>query len=250
MIKAKRYIDSTLKFLYRNKVIDLPKVWFKYFRDLKQLKKTQHDNEFIISPDYPCLADNTNTSGEFGRYVYQDSWAFKHVLSKKPKKLVDIASSTYFVAFAAQITSIESVDIRLLHTSMKTIKSKIGDVTSLPYKNNSVEALSSLSVIEHIGLGRYGDKVDYDGMQKAINEIKRVVAFNGMILVAFPVGKINKVIFNAHRICTPEKVYMMFKGLKLIDEKYALSNKIIGKKEYDKINRPYSYGCFYFTKLK
>ena len=104
MIKAKRYIDSTLKFLYRNKVINLPKVWFKFFRDLKQLKKTQHDNEFIISPDYPCLADNTNTSGEFGRYVYQDSWAFKHVLSKKPKKLVDIASSTYFVAFAAQIT--------------------------------------------------------------------------------------------------------------------------------------------------
>ena len=87
MIKAKRYIDSTLKFLYRNQVIDLPKVWYKYFRDLKELKKTQYDNEFIISPDYPCLADNTNTSGEFGRYVYQDSWAFKHVLSRKPKKL-------------------------------------------------------------------------------------------------------------------------------------------------------------------
>ena len=91
---------------------------------------------------------------------------------------------------------------------------------------NSVEALSSLSVIEHIGLGRYGDEVDYYGMQKAIDEIKRVLAFNGMIL-AFPVGKKNKVIFNAHRVCTPEKVYTMFKGLKLIDEKYALSDKII-----------------------
>ena len=170
MIKAKRYIDSTLKFLYRNKALDTPKVWLKYFRDLKELKKTQDDDEFVILPDYPCLGDNTNSSGEFGRYVYQDSWAFKHVLSKKPKKIVDIASSTYFVAFAAQVTSVESVDIRLLHTSLKTIKSKIGDATSLPYKNNSVEALSSLSVIEHIGLGRYGDKVDYNGMQKAINE--------------------------------------------------------------------------------
>ena len=250
MIKAKRYIDSTLKFLYRNRVMDLPKVWLKYVKDLKQLKRTQNDNEFIISADYPCLADNTNTSGEFGRYIYQDSWAFKHVLSKKPKKLVDIASSTYFVAFAAQITSIESVDIRLLHTSMKTIKSKIGDATSLPYNKNSVEAISSLSVIEHVGLGRYGDKVDYDGMQKAIDEIKRVSAFNGMILVAFPVGRINRVVFNAHRVCTPEKVYEMFKGLKLVDEKYALSDKIISKKAYDQIDRPYSYGCYYFTKLK
>tara|TARA_B100000963_G_scaffold359529_1_gene387110 strand:- start:64 stop:810 length:747 start_codon:yes stop_codon:yes gene_type:complete len=248
MTKTKRYIDSTLKFLYRNKVLDIPKVWLKYFKDLKQLKKTQDDDEFIISPDYPCLADNTSSSGEFGRYIYQDSWAFQHILSKKPKKLVDIASSTYFVAFAAQVTLVESVDIRLLHTSMKTIKSKIGDATSLPYKNNSVKALSSLSVIEHIGLGRYGDKVDYNGMQKAIDEIKRVLATNGMVLVAFPVGKTNKVIFNAHRICTPEKVYTMFKDLKLIDEKYALSNKIISKKDYDKIGRPYSYGCYYFTK--
>ena len=64
---------------------------------------------------------------------------------------MDVASSTYFVAFAAQVTSIESVDIRLLHLSMKTIKPKIGDATSLPYKKNSVEALSSLSVIEHMG---------------------------------------------------------------------------------------------------
>ncbi len=250
MIKTKRYIDSTLKFLYRNKAIDMPKVWLKYFRDLKKLKKTQDDDEFTISPDYPCLADNTDSSGDFGRYVYQDSWAFKHLLSKKPKKLVDIASSTYFVAFAAQFTLIESVDIRLLSTSMKAIKSKIGDATSLPYQNNSVKALSSLSVIEHIGLGRYGDEVDYNGMQKAIDEMKRVLAFNGMILVAFPVGKKNEVVFNAHRICTPEKVYVMFEGLKLIDEKYALSDKIISKKEYDKIDRPYSYGCYYFTKLK
>ena len=88
MIKTKRYIDSTLKFLYRNKAIDMPKVWLKYFRDLRKLKKTQDDDEFTISPDYPCLADNTDSSGDFGRYVYQDSWAFKHLLSKKPKNLL------------------------------------------------------------------------------------------------------------------------------------------------------------------
>jgi len=250
MIKTKRYIDSTLKFLYRNKALDIPKVWLKYFGDLKQLKKTKNDNEFVILPDYPCLADNTNSSGEFGRYVYQDSWAFSHVVAKKPKKLVDIASSTYFVAFAAQLTKVESVDIRLLKTSMQSIKSRVGDITSLPYEDNSVQALSSLSVIEHIGLGRYGDKIDYAGMQKAIDEIKRVICINGMVLVAFPVSSENKIIFNAHRICTPEKVAEMFKGLKIVDEKYALSDKLVDKKEYDKLDRPYSYGCYYFTKTK
>ena len=32
-----------------------------------------------------------------------------------------------------------------------------------------------MHVVEHIGLGRYGDHLDADGSVKAINEIKRVL---------------------------------------------------------------------------
>jgi len=85
-------------------------------------------------------------------------------------------------------------------------------------------------------------------MQKAILELKRVIKKNGMLLVAFPVGVENIIHFNAHRICTPEQVYKMFEGFTLVDEKYALSDRIIEKKNFDKLGRPYSYGCYRFTK--
>ena len=67
--------------------------------------------------------------------------------------------------------------------------------------------IQSISIIFTHRLLPYGDKLLFDGMQKAIDEFKRVLAFDGMIIVASPVGKINKVIFNAHRVCTPEKVH-------------------------------------------
>ena len=46
-----------------------------------------------------------------------------------------------------------------------------------------------MHVIEHIGLGRYGDKFDYDGDLKAIKELKRVLAVGGNLLFVVPIGK-------------------------------------------------------------
>ena len=245
----KRYIDSSLKHIYRESWLSLFKVWRKYLKDYNEIKRNHHSNSnFELMPSYPCISDNIDSSGEFGRYVYQDSWAYKHLLNVKPKKLVDIASSTYFVAFAAQCTKVESVDIRLLKAKLPSIKPIRGDILNLPYKSKSIEAISSLSVIEHIGLGRYGDKINIDGMKGAINEMKRVLSPKGMMLVAFPVGKESIIHFNAHRICTPELVYEMFSDLNIKDEKYALRDEIVSKERFEKLKRPYSYGCYYLSR--
>ena len=245
----KRYIDSSLKHIYRESWLSLFKVWKKYLKDYSKIKKNYYaDSKFKLIPSYPCISDNIDSSGEFGRYVYQDSWAYKHLLKFKPNKLVDIASSTYFVAFAAQLTKVESVDIRILKAKLPTIKSIRGDVLNLPYANQTVEAISSLSVIEHIGLGRYGDEINIDGMKNAIDEMKRVLSPGGIMLVAFPVGKENVIHFNAHRVCNPEIVYEMFSDLKITDEKYALRDMIVSKDKFEELKRPYSYGCYCITK--
>jgi SAM-dependent methyltransferase len=247
----RRYLNTSLRCLYRNRMnpFKLLKAWSKFVSDYRIIMKSNPESMgFKLSPAYPCLTDNVDSSGSFGRYIYQDSWAFSHLIEFKPEKLVDVASSTHFVAFAAQITKVESVDIRILRASMPNITSVRGDVTDLPFENESVEAISTLSVIEHVGLGRYGDNLDINGMQNAILEIKRVLKKNGILLVAFPVGIENIISFNAHRICTPEWVYKMFEGFKLVDEKYALSDRIIDKDHYDQLGRPYSYGCYRFKK--
>ncbi len=248
-MKFGRFIYTCAQLLFYDP-LNFFKHWLDYVNDYKKIKSCLCDQKsiFKIKPDFPCLIDKVDSSGYFGMYIYQDSWAFKHILDRRPKLLVDVASSTYFVAFSAQFTQVISVDIRALKSSMNSIEYRRGDVTKMPFDDNSLEVISTLSVIEHIGLGRYGDELDIDGMEKAAFELTRVLAKEGMLLVAFPVGAENLVRFNAHRICTPEYSLSLFSGLTLEDEKYVLSNKVITREEYEKLGRPYSYGCYRFTK--
>lgn len=244
----KRYLTAFLEALFKKRFGAFGAVW-KYFRDFRRLKSAGPEKiGFRLRASYPRLTDDLGSSGPFGRYVYQDSWAFRHVLERRPARLVDIASSTYFVAFAAQATQVVSVDIRPLKAAMPSIEIVEGDITAMPFEDDSCEALSTLSVIEHIGLGRYGDSLDLHGMQKAADELRRILKPGGMLLVAFPVGAANSIEFNAHRILTPETVFEMFVGLKLEEEQYALSDRILPRTDYEKLARPYSYGCYRFTK--
>jgi Caenorhabditis protein of unknown function, DUF268. len=90
----------------------------------------------------------------------------------------------------------------------------------LPFKNNSIECISSLCVLEHIGLGRYGDKLDPFGTEKAIEEIKRVTKKEGFVIVSVPVYRENAVFFNAHRAFTRIYIIELFHSFDLLEEKY------------------------------
>ena len=71
------------------------------------------------------------------------------------------------------------VDIRPLSLPMDTIHFRAGSILEMPFENASVASLSSICVIEHIGLGRYGDPPDPRGTQKALDELKRILAPGG-----------------------------------------------------------------------
>jgi hypothetical protein len=77
-----------------------------------------------------------------------------------------------------------------------------------------------MHVLEHVGLGRYGDPVDYDGDLVAAAELSRVLAPGGRLLLVVPVGGRARIQFNAHRIYGPQQIESMFSGLEL--ETFAL----------------------------
>jgi len=61
------------------------------------------------------------------------------------------------------------------------------------------DIIISYSSIEHSGLGRYGDEIDPNGDLKAMNEIRKHLLKDGILLLGIPVGK-DAVTWNAHRI--------------------------------------------------
>jgi len=73
-----------------------------------------------------------------------------------------------------------------------------------------------LHVIEHIGLGRYGDPIDPNGSIKACKELQRVLKPNGTLYISLPIGK-PRICFNAHRVHDPREVIEYFNKLDLVE---------------------------------
>ena len=62
-----------------------------------------------------------------------------------------------------------------MEARLEGLSAKSGSVLQLPFKADEVPCLTTMCVLEHIGLGRYGDPLDPLGTKKAVEEIKRVI---------------------------------------------------------------------------
>ena len=216
--------------------------WF--FRTFKNFKK-EINPSFSKIEFQPCLFDNLSYTPLDPVYFYQDTWASKKIFELKPKHHVDIGSNAKTVGIISQFVPTTMVDIRPIKLKLNNLFFVKGSILNLPFKDNSVESVSSLCVVEHIGLGRYGDKIDVYGSEKAISELKRVVKVGGVILFSVPVDKENKVYYNAHRAFTRDYILSLFDNFKLIEEKYQYGGAIYDKYDPDK---GFGTGLFMFIK--
>src|SRR5436853_180080 len=90
----------------------------------------------------------------------------------------DIAFRKEFSAFIP----VEFYDYRPANVQLSNLTAEAADLLALPFAEGSVESLSCMHVVEHIGLGRYGDPLDPNGDLKAIAELRRVLAPAGTLL--------------------------------------------------------------------
>lgn len=165
---------------------------------------------------YPCLYDRQATTSVDAQYFYQAVWAFKRILSQRPRYHVDLGSQVNLVGLLTTVTHVAFLDIRPLVLTLNDYTGLGGSITALPFCNDSVTSLSSLHVIEHIGLGRYGDPIDPNGSIKAAREIVRVLAPGGHAYISVPIGR-PRVQFNGQRVFAPTDVVTMFEGFDLVE---------------------------------
>jgi predicted SAM-dependent methyltransferase len=92
--------------------------------------------------------------------------------------------------------------------------SRQGSVCQLPFGDRTVPSLSCLHVLEHVGLGRYGDPLDPSGWQTGLRELQRVLAPGGQLLIGVPCGR-SRVVFHAHRVFAPQQIIAALPELKL-----------------------------------
>lgn len=246
--KEKIFLMSAYRFIqifsiyFRFKLISFLGDMFSYIRDL--CKYNNKNKEFTFGYMYPCLSDKTENTPLDPVYFFQDTWAAKKIFEIKPKKHVDIGSNAKTVGIISQFVPTTMVDIRPLPLKLQNLNFIKGSILKLPFEDDSIECISSLCVIEHIGLGRYGDDLDPFGSEKSIEELKRVVKENGYILFSVPVYKENKIFFNANRTFKRDYILKFFEGCELVEEKYVYGNTM-----YSEYKGEFGIGCFLFKKL-
>jgi SAM-dependent methyltransferase len=161
---------------------------------------------------YPCVGDKTSQTPLDFQYFYQAIWAFRRIMDERTLVHVDVGSSVPFVGMLTTLTNVEFVDIRPVHITLDRFTMKVGSITELPYRDQSVISLSCLHVIEHIGLGRYGDPIDPQGVERAAGELARVLAPGGRLYLSTPTGR-PRVQFNGQRVFAPREVLDLFPDL-------------------------------------
>ncbi len=201
-------------------------LFLHYVHDWRRFSALPSNTAMPASTDYlqPALFDNTSTTELEPTYFYQDAWCAKKIAENRPNLHVDVGSHVGMLSIVAQFVPVTMVDIRPLSLPLSGLTFVEGSITSLPFKDGEVDSLSSICVIEHIGLGRYGDKLDQFGTEKAAGELVRVLAPLGNLYISVPVDTENRLYFNAHRAFTRQYIIELFSGLTLVEEKYIYGN--------------------------
>ena len=191
----------------------------RYLRHWREYAKRSLESPLRLIDSYPCLGDWTRTTPLDAHYFYQGAWLARRLAMHRPAKHVDVGSSALMLSVLSATTEVLHVDYRPLQATLPGLRCVAGDILDLPLPEASVDSLSCLHVIEHIGLARYGDPIDPEGARKAAAELARVLAPGGRLYVSAPIGR-ERTCFNAHRVFDTESLRAMFAPLRL--EGFAL----------------------------
>ena len=199
-----------------------------------------------------CVNERSETT-EFDRhYVLHTAWAARILARTVPREHVDIASSLYFVSTVSAFYPVRFYDYRPVDLNLEGLQSNAADLLDLPFPDLSIRSLSCMHVVEHVGLGRYGEPLDPAGDLKAIAELRRVLAAEGNLLFVVPVGR-PKIMFNAHRIYSYGQIVSYFTELELAEFALIPDNPEDGNIIYNADQKlvdaqEYGCGCFWFQK--
>ena len=163
---------------------------------------------------YPMLDDFEDNAANIKNHLFHaDLLTSQKVFKKNPIKHLDIGSRIDgVVAQIASFRKLDVCDIRDVdikpHENINFINKDLFDI-NVSSEEEKYDSISSIGCVAHIGLGRYGDKIDPDGHKKGIKKLSDLSKTHSTIYTQAPVGK-KGIEFNAHRIFDPNELIEEF----------------------------------------
>jgi SAM-dependent methyltransferase len=222
--------------------------WFAQQRRQYLKLAAASGGEFPVARLYPCLDDIDDQAGTAkGHYFHQDLHVARRIFQRSPRRHVDIGSRVDgFVAHVASFREIEVFDIRELQSLPGITFVKV-DVMNDALPREYADSVSCLHALEHFGLGRYGDPIDYYGHEKGLANLVQVLQPGGTLYLSTPMGP-QRTEFNAHRVLSPRYVLELAarNSLELVGFSYVDDmGDFHGEVKVDDAGLDTNFGCVY-----
>lgn len=228
-----------------------------FVRDMKQYSMTNNHLDFSIDERnlYPITNDISEQADKLdSHYFMQDICVAQKVMRANPVRHYDVGSRidgfiSHLLVFRSNVTVI---DVRPLKEKIEGLSFICADATNMScIDDGSVESLSCLHALEHFGLGRYGDPVDAEACFKALCSFERILKHGGILYLAVPCGRKDRVCFNAHRIFSPHTIIDSVPDLTLLSfeviNNFAIESVDLDRTDLEKYG---DYYCGIFTFIK
>ena len=225
----------------------------QFLRDYGELKRQQKSSSvsFPFGELYPCLDDRSDNAGTAkGHYFHQDLLVARRIFANAPRLHADVGSRVDgFVAHVAAYREIEVFDVRPLKSNIVNVRFKQVDLM-VPLSRaleGYCDSVSCLHALEHFGLGRYGDTVDFEGHLKGLANLKAVLAKDGKLYLCVPIGP-QRIEFNAHRVFAVSTLLDLVSDMRVdafsyVDDKGDLHENAMLTKDAVANNFGCRYGC-------
>ena len=164
----------------------------------------------------PCLHDRVESSGDArSEYFLQDLEVARRLFATAPRRVLDVGSRLDgFVAHVASFRTIDVLDVRpqvatvsgvRFHQADITNPAQVAAIRTVEGLREGADAVTCLHVLEHIGLGRYGDPLDPEGPARALDGLSQLLAPGGRLYLSTPIGR-PRIEFNANRVFDPAAI--------------------------------------------
>lgn len=224
----------------------------KFERQKREFNSKDGADRFVFGADYFCLNEASDQIPFDPHYFYHPAWAARVLKTINPQRHVDISSIFSFSGFISAFWNTEYYEFQPISTNLQGLSTGRVDLCALPFESNSITSLSCMHVIEHVGLGRYGDPIDPNGDIKSAKELIRVLAHGGDFLFVTPMAEHARIEYNAHRVYSYDLVVKLFKELEIVEFSIISDDASLGLLRHvdpvSLLGQRYACGCFHFRK--
>ena len=192
-----------------------PKQKEDYERSLEALKR--NPGPFQVFPE-PVFEPGSHPENFVD---YECAFAARNIRRLAPRSILDVGSYRHFLLGLQAHFPVTTMDVRNRKPLFPGETTLTGDAKRLDLPDRSFDLVLSLCTLEHLGLGRYGDALDFEADGKAFREMVRVLKGGGHLLFSSTITRAHPAIgFNAHRIYSYGMLRQFCTGLVLVEEKF------------------------------